>query len=213
MAGRTSPSSASKRNTASKRRLIITPDHRYFIGGSEIPGNTAVLRASGYGHGYGTASDMRRGRAVHKASMYLTERRLDWTTVAPSLLPYVAGWAAFLRVSRFRAKKGWVERPTYCKRYGFATRPDVVGFLNGRLAVVQIKSGGLDPSVEPQTAGEALAVEDEIGVRPERFAVVLPGNSWFTLKHLRSSADRPAFLSALTSWNNRRRQGWDGKRH
>lgn len=210
MSGSSTTSQIKRRPPASKR-LICTPDHRYFYGGAEVPGNTAVLRASGYGHDYGTSDDLERGRHVHLACRFLTEGRLNWAQLAPSRLPYVQGWAGFLSVSGFDAKAGWLERMIYCRRYGFATRPDAVGWLNRRLVVLQIKTGGLDPAVGPQTAGEALAVEDALGVRPERFAVVLPGNGRFSLMHLTSRADKPAFLAALTSWNARRRAGWNGK--
>ncbi len=192
-------------------KLVCTPDHRYFLGTREIPGNTAVLRASGYGHDFGGWADLQRGRHVHAECRYLTEGRLRWALVTERRLPYVQGWAGFLRVSGFKAKPGWLERPTHCRRHGFATRPDVVGYLNRRLVVVQIKTGSADSSVGPQTAGEALAVEDALGVRPERFVVVLPGNGWFKLKRLTSRADRQAFLAALTTWNMRRQLGWNGK--
>jgi hypothetical protein len=190
-------------------RLVITPDHRYFVGGREVPGNTAILRASGYGHGYGTPTDLVRGKHVHEAARLFDLGRLDWTTVSETIGPYVTGWAAFRRVSGFVPKL--VEVPLFCKRHGFATRPDRVGILNKRWAVVQIKTGSADQSVGLQTAGEALAAEEQLHRPLERFVVVLSGNGWFSLKPLTSRADRPAFLAALATWNRRRQLGWNGR--
>lgn len=210
MRGLRKPTRSSRTCSSSRAdRLVITPDHRYFLGGREIAGNTAALRASGYGHSFGTEADLARGKAAHLATRYFDEGRLDWTTMDRRLEGYVAGWAAFRRVSGFAPKM--IEVPLVCRRYDFATTPDRVGILNGRWVVVQIKTGGMDPSVGLQTAGEALAAEERVGQPLERFVVVLPGNRWFSLHHLTSRADRPAFVAALTSWNNRRRQGWNGR--
>lgn len=202
-------SGKSARAVRADRRLVITPDHRYFLCGREIPGNTAVLRASGYGHDFGTEQDLARGKAAHLATRYFDEGGVEWTTLDRRLEGYVAGWAAFRRISGFVPRM--IEVALVCNRHDFATRPDRVGLLNGRWALVQIKTGGLDPSVGLQTAGEQLAVEERLKRAVERFVVVLPGNGWFSLHHLTSRGDRPAFLAALATWNRRRQLGWDGR--
>lgn len=190
----------------SKRALVITPDHRYFVRGLEVPGNTAVLRAAGYGSGFGEEKHLERGRNVHLATRYFDEHRLDWTTLKPGLLPYVQGWAAFVRISGFTMFH--VERPLYCRRWGFATRPDRIGVLDGTWGVLQIKTGSMDDSVGPQTAAEAKAGEEWLRRPLERFVVVLPGNGWFDFVQLTDRGDWPSFLAALGTWQTRRKYGW-----
>lgn len=165
-----------------------------------------MLRAAGYGHGFGKDEHLERGRNVHLATRYFDERRLDWDTVKPRILPYVQGWASFMRVSGFKARM--IEQPLYCKRFGFATRPDRVGTMAGVWGVLQIKTGSMDDSVGPQTAAEAKAAEERLRRPLERWVVVLPGNGWFDCQHLTSRADWPAFLSALGTWQTRRKYGW-----
>ena len=189
--------------------MVATVDHKYYVDGVEVAGNTNALRAVGLGHGFGNEFDMQRGKNAHLATRLYDERRLDWTTVSTRIEPYLAGWIAFRKISGFEPV--WIERAIYCKRYGFATRLDRMGWLNGRRVVIQIKTGGLDVSVGPQTAGEALAAQEVLGCPVDRFAVVLPGDRWFDLQPLTSRADFPEFLSAVASWNYRRARGWDGR--
>ena len=68
--------------------LIFEPEkHEYFHNGILIPGCTEVIKESGLMGHFSDQYYMDRGNAVHRATHYLDEDDLDWSTLAPEQKP------------------------------------------------------------------------------------------------------------------------------
>lgn len=118
--------------------------HTYWLGDEEILSVTTALKIAGeVDNIWFTDFGRQRGIAVHKAIQYLIEDDLDFDSLAPLLKPYVSATVDFLRWSKFKPFVKLCEVPNYNPTFLYAGTPDLVGFMNGSVVVIEIKSGGL----------------------------------------------------------------------
>ena len=80
-----------------------------------------------------------RGEAVHLLTQYNDLNDLDEESVDPSLAPYLAGWRKFLAEHECKWREIEIRRDHPVFRY--TGKPDRIGTVDGRDAVVDIKSG------------------------------------------------------------------------
>lgn len=138
-----------------------------------------------------------RGTAVHSATQYLDEEDLDESSLDPAVIPYLDAWR------RFRSDTGLevlaCELPVESKRYQFDGHPDRVVLFRGRRAILDLKAtAALSPLVALQTAGYAIAYEEQTGERiAARLAVRLLPDGTYRLESYTDRTDRFVFLAAL----------------
>lgn len=148
----------------------------------------------------GTDADLARGRAVHLATRFYDEGRLDWTTVDRRITGYVRSWITLRRLTRLVTQ--WIERPVYCRAFGFATTLDRRVILNGRPVLLEIKTGDPERWVGVQLEGHKLAA----GVDDETFVARLhEDGSVASLVRMGGAVDRTALMGAIARWNWERR--------
>jgi len=136
------------------------------------------------------------GRAVHKACELSDLGNLEEATLDSVLYPYLAGWKKF---SREHAVK-WViiERPLYSDMHKYAGTPDRFGTVDGKAAVVDIKSStSLYPAVGPQLAAYKNLVPGSPPIC-RRIGVLLKPDGNYELKEYTDRDDWSLFLSLLT---------------
>lgn len=186
--------------------------HRYMLEGRELPSVTTILKSAGvadFSAPWFTDAVLERGRYVHEAIALDAEGALDDETLDPQLVPYVAGWRAFLAESGFEIEY-WEYRVSD-PLLGYAGTLD--GILsrpgNPRRTLIDVKRG-VYPSAGPQTAAYkrlALALYPA-GVVMDRAVVELPGDGRYRFHKLDNRDDEAVFLAALRICNFRRTHGY-----
>ena len=176
---------------------------------------------------WGTEWALERGRKVHRATALLDGwgdgSGLDWSTVHPSLLPYVEAYAKFRAEAKMTPVV--IEVPMRSMKYRYACTPDrIVRFKRGRKevwAILDIKTGSLDPKTALQLAAGLQAFKEttlDMGLPTsglERLALVLRNDGTAKPTWFEDQGDLGVFLSLLNAhqWgvknygNSRTRKG------
>lgn len=175
--------------------------HTYSRNGLVVPGVTSVIE-SVLDQFAGVPQEVLeqariRGQHVHKATALYDLDDLDIATLDVALLPFLEAWIKFRKETGFHPLA--VEEQIYHPRYHYAGTFDRVGALFGELALIDIKSGAVFPSVGPQSVAYAAAYNhrraDKIRTR---WAVQLSADGNYKLHQLKDwNGDFSVFLSAL----------------
>ena len=184
-------------------------DHSYHSQGVRYPSVTNILAAEGfYGDAaaYFTEYSRDRGRFVHKIIQYHIEGVLDESTIDPVLRPYYDAWLSFERDTGFVSER--CEMPIASDLYKVAGTPDHVGRLNECFAIVDVKTGVMNPVTGVQLAAYELLLNVSSA---KRFGLQLKDSGKYSLKEYKDRTDRGIFLAALSiyQWkkNNNIRRG------
>lgn len=176
------------------------PTHTYRFGGQVVPSVTSILSpltdfSRVPPHVLQAAADF--GKAVHRACELDDLGELDETTLDDALLPYLQAWRKFSAEHDVQWEQ--IERPVYHATMRYAGTPDRFGKVNGRPAVVDIKSTAqLYPSVGPQLAAYANALQNPYA---DRIAVQLKADGTYVAKPYKDPTDWPVFASLMTLRN------------
>lgn len=185
--------------------------HTYTMGGQPIPGVTSILkRLSRAAYRHVDAAVMGRaaalGTAVHKLIELEIAGTLDEDTLHPTLAPYLTSWRRFRATSGF--KPLYSERKVASRRYGYAGTLDMLGELNGQLALIDAKRcAAVPPTAGPQTAAYEIAAREELpelfkpGTPLRRYALQLNTDGTHRLVPFTDPSDGRVFLAELTSLN------------
>lgn len=139
---------------------LIEPDHVYKLKGKRIPGTTEMLNSCGIiDSRWFNEEAAKRGKEVHEACHFLAEGDLDMDSIRPGIRGYVDAYEAAVEELNFFPTE--CERAIYHPIYLYGTKPDQVGFVrkNGKDqdAIVELKSGIMQPWTRLQTAFQAMA--------------------------------------------------------
>lgn len=136
--------------------------HEYFANGDRVLSVTQII-SSAWPELYErtTTFALERGSIVHEITSLYDEGDLDESTVSDYLRPYFDAYLTFLRESGFTVVEN--ERKVYSPLHRYAGTLDRIGSLNGRPALVDIKTGNPGWQCGPQTAAYAQAYHEETG--------------------------------------------------
>jgi hypothetical protein len=177
--------------------------HRYFLGDQELPNVTRIIEPCCAGSPWYTEEARERGRDVHEATQFHDEGTLDPASLDDETAGCLRGWCRFLAESRFTIQ--FIELPVH-SRLMYAGKPDRVGLLNSKRAILELKSGEPEPWHGVQLAGYNQAVQECLGVPPlKRYGVYLRANGTYRTREYREPEDFPEFLRMLGHywWMNR----------
>lgn len=169
---------------------------------TEWPSNTRILAAFGFYDyldkaGYANSQvGKARGSAVDKAVSWLAiGKEPPWREAHPELDPYLDGFRKFLR------EHSWVHHSHQdefvCKEERFVSHPDLLGEMDGKLSVLEVKTGGFPEFVRLQTAGQIIA---EGNRARRRVCICLPGDGKYKLVSLTDPSDFNAFIILCRAW-------------
>src|SRR3990172_5577557 len=99
--------------------LILTDDHRYFIGYREYASVTAVLRAEGFMPMFDRPWYLERGKMIHSATELWDKGILDEATIDPRITGYLESWKKF-KIGRGEYPAEAIEIKLYDDVYGDA---------------------------------------------------------------------------------------------
>lgn len=170
--------------------------HVYRLNGTPLISVTTVLKKAGIVVAdFFTEEGRLRGTAVHKAVFYDIHADLHLDSLHPMIRPYVEGWLKFKRETHFRPIKALCEVRHHHPLYFYAGTPDVVGWLNGRPALIDVKTG------DATTARFQTAAYREfpkiLALQPDRFDLRLKPDGTYRLNRHPNHNDILQFWDAL----------------
>lgn len=178
--------------------------HVYWQGTRQLPAISTILRAQHDRGPWFTAEHLARGTAVHAATLAFD---LGSSSVQFLTAQLPGEWRGFFTAYvefRQQAVCRWaaLEQPRMHRKYRFAGTPDRVGWINGQLAILEIKTGSPADWHALQTAAQDVLIEkpDRWGVR-RRFAVYLAADGRFKLRSHPSAADYLKFFQTLQDFH------------
>ncbi len=197
--------------------VLLTFDpatHSFTLDGLPIPNVSRILAplsdSTASYHMY-MESARRRGVAVHEA----TERydrmrgmlRSAWKPeddpMATTVAPYLAAWQKFRDDTGFEVHA--IEEQVVSRRHRYAGILDRLGVLNGRRAVIDIKTtAAIKPVMGIQLAAYQAAYNEGLtkaAQYPQRFVCQLRKDGSYRLEEFRDRADMTVFLALLTIHN------------
>lgn len=185
--------------------------HIYKVDGRRVINVTTALSLGGFPpSAYYTDEGRIRGEAVHDAVFLDIDNDLHIGPegLHPLIRGYVEGWFKFRREARFKPIRDLCEVPMYNRDYGYVGKPDVVCFLNGRPAVIDIKTG-MSSTARYQIAGYAQfpRVLAEFGFKePRRFDLRLTPTGDYRLTPHTDPNDLLVFINCL----RKAKEVWNG---
>lgn len=171
-------------------------------GGNPVLSVTTIIRRAGLSDPRFYSDEARdRGTAAHLAIQYINEGTLDDDTVHERILPYVLGYRRWLSQSGFVVEQA--ERIVHNPIYGYAGTVDIVGTLNGLPAVVDVKTGTMQPWTALQLAAYAEAIAPRKNIL--RFGLEIRQDSSYRFEQFAERTDFDVFAGAcaLVKWKER----------
>ncbi len=199
----------SKRN-ALKFLEFDAESHRYTAGAFLVPGVTSIIApqtAIGRLPKEQLEAARIRGTEVHELTETWDNGPDDQD--GTSLIAEEMGWGGYLDAWRkFLADKKpeihAVELMVYHTRLRYAGTLDRLLTIDGRLAILDIKTGDAEKSYRMQTAAYLEAYNEDL-IRGEpataRYALHLKPNGKYVLQEHKNKTDFAAFVAALTLYN------------
>ena len=194
--------------------LNFDPDtHTFTLDGLAIPSVTRVLAPlSDYDTAYQAALETarKRGVAVHTATEQHDRLQAvngawapDEGPMAEAVAPYLAAWQKFLSDTGFEVHA--IEEMVVSKRHRYAGILDRLGVLNGRRAVIDIKTtAAIKPVMGLQLAAYQTAYNEgrkKTEQYTQRYICQLRKDETYRLERFQDRADMTVFLALLTIWN------------
>ena len=195
-----------------KSRLQFNPDdHTYTLRGLPVPSVTTIIDFMG--EYLQLPQDVleaarERGQEVHRlTALWDADGEIRKDEFEPNVWAYLAAWTLFEEEAPFSPHL--VEVPVASDRHLFAGTIDRVGWINGALAILDIKtSAAVNPLVALQVAAYQRAYNEMVPQRlraTKRFAVQLRPNGSYRLHEYKDPADWSTFLAMLQIRNWRER--------
>lgn len=189
--------------------MTITFDeatHSYTLDNDPVPSVTTILKSGGFiDTAFFTDGGRTRGTYVHSLVQYHLAGELDESTVDDSLAGYFDAFKLFCTEADTDTDTWTVEKPLASKVYRFAGTPDFVGIINGKCAVIDLKTSiTVSPSEQLQTAAyrQLLTERGWGGNVPvtHRFSLHVSSEGKYKLIEHKDRQDWQIFLAALACY-------------
>jgi hypothetical protein len=178
---------------------------------STLPSTTEILKAAGlYAdlERFGDPESMRRGRLVDAACNLLVmgkELPQAWETDHLECVPFIDGYRSFLQRHTVNLIECAFEVVNKAERY--LGHPDQLIMLDGVRALIDIKTGGMQPTTSLQTASYEMAMYSMGMPRVTRFGLQLARGD-FKLHPFIDPRDKDEFIIlARAHWIRRKYLG------
>lgn len=170
--------------------------HTYTVNGEILKSVTTIIKEAGLiDTRWFNEAACWRGSAVHEAVFFDIHEDLDVDHLHDIVRPYVNAWLKFKNDTKFRPLKSLCESRCYHPYYKYAGSPDLVGFLNGSIALIDIKTGEC-PTAGIQTVAYSI-FPTIMACSPKRFSLRLRPDGTYRLNPHADKNDLSIFLDAL----------------
>jgi hypothetical protein len=179
--------------------------HTYTLGGRVIPSVTQVLKQV-VDFSMVPPDILERkcaiGSALHMAIALDHADDLDYDSLDASVLPYFEAWRKFVADMGRGLVVHAAEMPIASATYQYGVTPDIWGSVNGRRAVIELKStAAIHPSVGLQTAAQEMAITEcdawpgGTGQAVDRYALQLQPSGQYRIHHFKNRGDFAVFIA------------------
>jgi hypothetical protein len=170
--------------------IKLSKDHIYTVDGKVYPGVTTIL-GDVYGRFPYPEGSAERGHHVHLATQLYDEDDLDEATLDPLVAGYLEGWKRFREEMDFQVKQ--IELKVHNSVYGYCGTLDRIGTMQGRLYLIDIKSGAKAFWHRIQTAAYALCLPPDTVFK--RASVYLSAEGKYKIDYYINKQDYHDWLS------------------
>lgn len=187
-------------------------DHRYTLGGIEVPGCTRVLSAMGAITDFRFLADderayyQSRGHSGHRAVELLIRGELDRRTLPGIIKGYLKSWE--IGVEEYGVEPIMVDGEPFVEKilahsvFRYGVRPDLAARVRRVPSVVELKlTSAHNDATALQTASQLLAARQKIPELRDRYAFRLIPNEKPEVKKYSDPTDEGVWLSMLNSYN------------
>jgi hypothetical protein len=186
--------------------------HTYAIDGIEVVSVTQALEEAGLvDFSVVNREVLKRaqsfGEAVHQACHLDDLGILDIDTVDKPVKPFLDAYRKFRKEMKFIIQAS--EEVVASEKYMYAGTLDKRGVLNGKMAIVDLKTGQMYKTTALQTAGYQEAYNEGKSRKEQiktRWAVQLKKDGSYALDEYTDSTDRTVFLACVAVANWKRRE-------
>ena len=201
--------------------LFDEEPHSYTVKGIKVLSVTQTIALAGLGPDFflvppavlKMAQD--RGSAVHLACAFMDAGELDWSTVDPRIIGYVKAYEKFRKECPMKTVAIEKKLSAMIGPYQLAGTPDLIGFIKGRRAVVDLKtSQTMSKSMGLQTAAYRLlwCYSNPRQLLHDRYGLQLKKDGTYKLIPHEDPDDEQAFLAALEYANAKKKiERWKEK--
>lgn len=176
--------------------------HSYWLDDQRVPAISTVLRAAQSGGPWFTPEHRERGSAVHAATLAFDLGAMTGvealSSIRPEWQPYLRGYLDFR--TAIAARWARLEQPHVHRLLRFAGTPDRVGWIGGRPAILEIKTGSFADWHGMQTAAQDILLHRKWGTI-NRYVVYLLDTGEYKLRPNQDSGDYLRFIQALAKMN------------
>ena len=173
--------------------------HTYTCDGAKVPSVSTIINDL-LGSDYSKIDPFyaERGTAVHKAIELHLQGELDESSLDEHVLPYFNGFKKFQKETGFEVEV--TELRIFSRDLWFAGTLDLIGKIDGKKYLLDIKTGQKQKWHSIQTAGYAIGYgEKEI----KRGCIYVKKNETYALHGHSSQADFMVFESMAVVYNKR----------
>lgn len=187
-------------------------DHSYWVAGKRVVNVTRVLAdLTDFSRIDPETLERARqeGLAAHRMVELDCAAELDVDALPDWLLPRFAAWRRFLKETGFKVIDS--ERRLYHPKYGYAGTSDLLGWMDDRLTLIDIKrSLYAGRVIGLQLAGYALLREQSKERVRRRYALLLNENGNYRMEEFNDPNDATVFMSALIlyKWKSAQRSAF-----
>lgn len=184
--------------------LTLSETHEYALDGIPVLGVSEILSAAGLiDDSWRSEEALKRGSFVHEAIQFHVEGTLEESSVDPKVVGYLEAWKKFEREVGFKVHcvgGCWQsEIRRHHPFYGYAGTMDHLGEIQGRVTIVDVKSGAPKPADAWQLALYAMLFDAVTGMlRPDRVNVYVQPNGDYRMIHHKSRTDFEIAKAAIT---------------
>lgn len=174
--------------------------HTYTFNSRPVPSVTQVLQAEQFVDvTWFTEHGRDRGKKAHLAIHLYDMGDLDEDSLDPALAPYLDAWKKFKQDSGFKIYES--ESAYYHPFLQYAGTPDKYGELNGKAALIDIKTGAVQEWVRIQLSAYAELISNG---PLSRFSIQLKDDGSYRLTEYKDRSDRGIWMAALScyQWKN-----------
>ncbi len=184
-------------------KITLDENHIYKVDGAVIPGVSEILQSAGIvdTRWHNDAACI-RGTYVHKAVELYHTVGLNMNSLDDVIKPYFEAYMAFLQTARFHPIA--VEKEFYHSTYMYCGKPDLVGYLNGDLVLLDIKTGSVSKWAELQTAAYKALIGRQVDSKPINYRAALnlkSNGKWNLIPYKENAHHWEVFQSALTIYH------------
>jgi len=191
-------------------------DHEYFLDGIKVNSVTQIIEIAHPTERHCSDDVWERagafGTNVHDMIALYDKDDLNIKELDPALLPYLTGWQRFLREKEFEIVGS--EQIVSSKKYMYAGRLDRKGLYNGKLTLLDIKTGTRAKEslvkTELQTAAYAIAHDEGKKAKEkikQRMALWLLKDGDYLAELHPNKSNYVEFLACITNVSTKRRMG------